>query len=225
MEKEQHKQAKHAHEHLKHETRHARKPGGMALTDKLFLLTIIASAVYIGYLFFQEEIVGILKMNPYVWGFFTHIIGEISERTILGLLYASFFGSLFFIFIPLEMIFLYYLTLGYSPPLLIALTMLGYLAGLSLDYLFGFAVGARLVKFFVGGKFEKFHDMVTKWGGIVVLLGNFILFPIQPVSVVIGSARYSYKKFFIFSAVGLFMKLFALIMLFVYFKDRIPGLI
>lgn len=204
---------------------HQRKTGRMSFLDKLFLILVIASIIYICYLFFQNEMLGILKMNPYIWGFISHITGEIAGRTILGLLYASFFGSLFFIFLPMEVIFVYYLTLGYSIPLLIALTMLGYLIGLSIDYLFGFAVGTRIVKFFVREKFDRFHDMVTKWGGAVVFVGNLIIFPIQPVSVVVGSARYSYKKFFMFSALGFFAKLFILVSLFVYYGEHLVALI
>jgi membrane protein DedA with SNARE-associated domain len=196
----------------------------IGLLDKIFLLILIASLVYILYLYFQKDIIRLLQMNPYVWAVFSHIAGEIASRTLLGLFYASFFGSLFFIFLPLEVLFLYYLSLGLSVPLVITLTLLGYLMGLCLDYLFGYVVGARLVKFILRGKFDKFHDMITRWGSVVVFFGNVIIFPIQPVSVVIGSAKYSFKKFFILSALGLFVKLFTLVIISMYVGEYITGL-
>ena len=202
------------HEDPAHEAKimHVKKPTGMGFTDKLLLFILIISAVYVGYLYLQEDILRVLQMNQYVWAVFSHIIGEISRRTLMGLFYASFFGSLFFIFIPLEFLFLYYLTLGYSVPVMIALALIGNLMGLCIDYLFGFTLGARVVKFFFRKNFEKFHSLITKWGAIIILGGNVIPFPIQVVSVIVGSARYSFKKFFIFTMIGVLAKLSILVM-------------
>jgi len=213
MEKPEHAE-QHMHEEPAHEAkaRHVKKPAGMGLTDKLLLFILIVSAAYVGYLYLQEDILRVLQMNPHVWAVFSHIIGEISRRTLTGLFYASFFGSLFFIFLPLELLFLYYLTLGYSVPVMIALALIGNLMGLCLDYLFGFTLGARVIKFFFRKNFEKFHSLITKWGAIIILGGNVIPFPIQVASVIVGSARYSFKKFFIFTVIGILAKLSILVM-------------
>jgi len=207
MEKEHHNLA-----HVK-KTRHVENKTGFSLTDKIFITILVGSIIYVGYLFFQEDIIRLLQMNPYVWSFFTHITNEISQKTMVGLFYASFFGALFFVFLPIEVLFLYYVSLGYSVPVIIALTIIGNLMGLFLDYLFGFVLGARMLKFFLRSKFEKFHNMTEKWGGVIVVVGNIIPFPIQLASVIIGAARYSFVKFVIFTFLGLFVKLFALIML------------
>ena len=181
------------------------------LLDKFFILMLAVAILYIGYLYFQEEIIKVLQMNPPVWAFFKHITEEISQRTLLGLFYASAFGSLFFVFLPIEVIFLYYISLEYSVPLVIALAAIGSFIGLFIDYLFGFILGARILKFFLRAKFEKFHQMTQKWGGIVVLFGSIIPFPIQPISVVIGAAKYPFYKFAILIIIGIFAKLFALV--------------
>jgi membrane protein DedA with SNARE-associated domain len=194
-------------------TRHIRVSRGFGILDKVFILILIVSVIYIGYLYFQDSIIALLKMNPYVWAVFSHIAGEISRQTIVGLFYASFFGALFFVFLPIEVIFLYYLSLGFPVPLIIALVIIGNLMGLCLDYLFGFIVGARILKVFIREKVERFHDMTQKWGGAVVLAGNIIPFPIQAVSVVIGSAKYSFKKFVVFTVLGVFVKLFTLVVI------------
>jgi len=206
-----------------HHTKHVHKKSKAGLLDRIFMLVIIVSVIYIAYLFFQDEILAILQMNPYVWAVVSHIFEEISERTLAGLFYAAFFGSLFFIFIPLEALFLYYISLQLPMPLIITLTMIGVIMGLSLDYLFGFIVGARVVKAVIGDNFDKFHKKIKKWGGVIVFFGNVIVFPIQPVSVVIGTAKYSYKKFVILTAAGLFVKLIGLIFLSSYLKQNFPG--
>ena len=146
MEKEHQKQPQH------HKARHVEKHKGLSLTDKIFITILVGSVIYIGYLYFQQDIIRLMQMNPYVWAFFTHITGEISSRTLLGMFYASFFGSLFFIFLPIEVLFIYYISLGYSVPLIIVLTMIGNMMGLFIDYLFCFVVGARLLKFFMRSK-------------------------------------------------------------------------
>jgi len=196
----------------KPEPKHIVKKNGMGFFDKLFIFIIVVSAIYVGYLFFQEDILKLLQMNPYVWGIFSNIADEISQRTLMGLFYASFFGSLFFIFLPLEFLFLYYLTLGYSIPTMVALALIGNVMGLCLDYLFGFTLGARVIKFFFRNSFDRFHDIIMKWGAIIILGGNVIPFPIQAVSVIVGSARYSFKKFFLFTVIGIVAKLVILIM-------------
>ncbi len=209
--------------HIKHV--HHKSESKTGLLDKLFIAVILISIVYLAYLFYQDEILALLKMNPYVWSVISHIAGEISQKTILGLFYISFFGALFFVFLPQEAVFLYYLTLGYSLPFLVILAVIGYMMGMSINYIFGFAFGTRLVKMIVGDKFEKFHKLVTKWGAAVLLFGNMLLFPIQPVSVVVGAARYSFKKFFIFSTIGITAKLLLLATLNAYFGDAIRGFI
>ncbi|MBN2112401.1 VTT domain-containing protein [Candidatus Woesearchaeota archaeon] len=202
-----------------------RKEGGLSFTDKLFIMLVAASAIYLAYIYFQSQILELLKANPYVWAFFSHIFNEISKRTILGFFYACFFGSLFFIVLPMELLFLYYLSLGFSVPLIMALMLIGSLMGLCLDYMFGLIVGARLVKFILREKFDKFHNMITRWGSFVIFIGNAIVFPIQPVSVVIGSARFSFAKFIIFTILGLFVKIFVLVVLSMYFQDTLYPLL
>ena len=192
---------------------HVRASNKTGVLDKVFILILVISIIYIAYLFFQDVIIEVLKMNPYVWAVFSHISAEIARRTMLGLFYASFFGALFFVFLPLEILFLYSLSLGYPVPFLIAITIIGNLMGLCLDYLFGFIVGARILRVFIREKVERFHDLTQKWGGAVVLAGNIIPFPIQIVSVVIGSAKYPFRRFVIFTALGVFVKLFTLIVI------------
>lgn len=193
----------------------------MAFMDKLFIFLLLVSVFYVAFLYFQESIMGLLKMNPYVWAFFSHIFDEISRNTLLGLFYASLFGSLFFIFLPIELLFLYYLTLGYPVPIIMALTIIGSVIGLIIDYLFGFAFGARLIKYVFGGKFDRFHNLVSRWGSAIIFLGNIIPSPIQPASVVIGSARYSFIKFLVFTSIGNFVKVFALVVIGMYISGNI----
>jgi membrane protein DedA with SNARE-associated domain len=209
------------HHMPKTEPKPVHKGDKMGFTDKLFIMLIIGSVIYIAYIYFQKDILNLLKANPYVWAFFSHIFNEISRRTLLGFFYACFFGSLFFIFLPMELLFLYYLSLGFSVPLIMVLMILGSLMGLCLDYAFGLIVGARLVKFILREKFDKFHNMITRWGSFVVFIGNAIVFPIQPVSVVIGAARFSFGKFIIFTILGLFVKIFVLVVLSMYFQDTL----
>ena len=77
----------------------------------------------------------------------------------------------------------------------------------------GFIVGTRILKVFIREKVERFHDLATKWAGAIVLAGNIIPFPIQAVSVVIGSAKYPFKRFVIFTVLGVFVKLFTLVVI------------
>jgi membrane protein DedA with SNARE-associated domain len=191
--------------------RHDSSP--MGFLDKTFLLVTLIAVAYVLIIIYQKQILALLQKNPYVWAGATHIFAEINGRTLLGLFYASFFGSLFFIMIPLELLFLYYATLGYPGVSLVGLAVIAIAIGLSLDYLFGWLVGKRVLVFILRDKFEKFHKWINKWGAIAIFFGAATPFPIQPVSVIIGAVGYSMKKFIIFAVAGLLAKYIGLFIL------------
>ena len=151
----------------------------------------------------------------------SHIFNEVNRRTVLGLFYACFFGSLFFIMVPLELLFLYYSTLGYPEVSLVGLAIIAITIGLVFDYMFGWLVGKRVLAFLLKDKFKKFHDWINKWGGIAIFFGAALPFPLQPVSVIIGAVGYSFKRFVFFAFSGLLVKYITLVILSRYMMDAL----
>jgi membrane protein YqaA with SNARE-associated domain len=185
----------------------------MGTIDKTFIIVTLIAVCYTLVIIYQKEILVLLQKNPYVWVMVSHIFNEISTRTLLGLFYACFFGSLFFIMVPLELLFLYYHSFGYPAISLVGLTIIAVTIGLFFDYVFGWILGKRVLVFLLREKFHKFHRWIGKWGSVAVFIGTALPFPIQPVSVIIGAVRFPLRKFIIFAFLGSFVKYTLLIVI------------
>lgn len=182
----------------------------------LFLLIFFLS-LYV----FRDSILGFLKSMPLIWFFVGPILEEIGKNSLLGLFYLSLFGSLFFISVPIEIVFIYYLSLGYSPFMVLLIASVGSLIGLIFDFLFGFVLGERVLKFFLKDKYDKFKKLVDRFGGFIIFFGNLLPSPIELATVVFGAARFGFRKFVVYSLLGRVAKFGLTIWLGNIFTDRI----
>ncbi len=171
---------------------------------------MIFTVIIILYNLFKDPMINLMKGHPLLWGVYSHIHFQIAGRTLLGLFYYSFLSSLFFIFLPIEIIFFYYSTLEYNLPIVISVTIAGNLLGMCFNYFTGRVIGMNILKGLMKKKFDRFHNNIVKFGGAVVFFGNIILFPIELASLVFGAAKYPFRKFFLYSFLGKSIK-FAII--------------
>lgn len=148
----------------------------------------------------------LMQMNPTVWSYYQAISAQIEGRTLLGLFYASFFGSLFFISLPVEVIFLYYLGLNYYVVQIITVVMIGNILGMLFNYGFGRLIGERIVKYFMKENYGKFRKKIEKAGALLILIGNIIPFPIEPLAVFLGAVKFRFSSFIMWTGIGKFIK-------------------
>lgn len=153
-----------------------------------------------------------IKANPATAG----IYQEIAGRTLLGLFYISAFSTLFFVFLPAEIPFIYYIMLDYNPVIIISIAVVGNTIGLMADYYMGRLLGQGLMQKLLKEKYEKWMKWVERWGGSMIVFGNAIPFPIEPISVVIGALKYPSKKFLMWSIVGRVIKFILTWFVFIY---------
>ncbi len=183
---------------------------------KLAVWAVVGLALVITFSVFKEDIIDLLSRNAVTWAIYTHISGHLSNNTLLGLAYAGFFGALFFIMIPLEAVFFYYIALDYNPWVVLAVMQVSSVTGLTADYLMGAMVGERTLLRFAAETFKKTENAMENWGGIIVLVSNVIPFlPIQVVSLGIGSTRFGLVRFIVLTFIGRLIYLMGLL----YFAD------
>jgi membrane protein YqaA with SNARE-associated domain len=191
---------------------------------KLKVLAVWAGvgvAVVILFSLFKQDLIDLLRKNSVTWATYTHISEQVEQKTLLGLGYAGFFGALFFIMIPLEAIFFYYLALDHSPFMVITIMQVASVLGLTADYLMGSMVGERTLLKFAAEKFKKTEEAMENWGGIIVLVCNVIPFlPIQIISLAIGSTRFGAVRFLILTFLGRLIYLLGLF----YFADSFKAI-
>lgn len=181
---------------------------------KLFIKIIIIAAilflVWLLFLWLKPYFFAFLKNHPWLNAIYTHIAYQISQKTYLGLFYASFFGAIFFVTIPLEIIILYYISLGYNIFLIGLVSVIGGIIGLFINYLIGLVLGKKIMKFFLKDAYDKMHDWTEKYGGFFLLIGCAFPSPIELVTVIFGTTKYSIKKFFIYTTIGRIIKVILL---------------
>lgn len=165
----------------------------------LFLLVMVFSAVFY---FFTEQAMYIASGIPVLNELSIFIAENILERTYLGLFVTFLVGSLFFIFIPFEVTYLYFITTLH--PLVSLFVVIGAsLIGLSMNYLAGMFFRKRVEHI---AKFERLQGLVERFGGILLLIFALTPLPFQILTFIMGGMHYSYKKFLIFIFLAITIK-------------------
>jgi membrane protein DedA with SNARE-associated domain len=139
-------------------------------------------------------------------GIFSHIFVSLKARSLLGAFYAAMFGGLFFIFMPVEAIFIGFLAKGQSPILIISVFIIGFLVSYSLDYVIGLKFANLAKKLITPKKFYKIKILVNNRGGWAIFLFNALPLPSQALSAILGVFRYNYKKFYLYFLLGQLVK-------------------
>ncbi len=189
----------------------------MGFFKKLFFWVLVFVLVYSFYGSFQFYLLSLLKLNPIVWAAYLAVSKEVSSKTLLGLFYSSLFGALFFISIPVEIIFIYYLSLHFNVWQLVAVVAIGNLLGMVFNYFFGFVFGQGFLRLVLRSKFHEWQSHVEKWGSLLLFLGNVFPSPVEILALFLGSYRYSFFKFLVLTLIAKIIKYFLLYSLFVYF--------
>lgn len=185
----------------------------------IFILLIIAYIFYQPFILF---LLNILKSNPTAYHYYLIIESNILNKTLLGLFFVSILGSLFFLILPSEAIFIYYLGstdlfFGY----VIFFTVFGSLIGLSFNYFFGFILGEKVIRFLFKKNFWNYKEKIEKYGGMVLFLGNIFPGPIEVLVIFYGGFKFNYKRFLFLSMIGRLIKYVIIFIAFYFFWDQI----
>jgi len=186
-----------------------------------FLIIILLVTMYF---FLPNQIEFLLKNIPVLYKLFLFFKLNIITKTYLGLLIVFSIGSLFFIFVPLEITYLYFLK-ELNPAISLIVVILSVFVGLSINYLLGLMFSNKIKK---NPKFEKIINWSYKYGGLIFILFYFTPFPVQLLTFIFGGIKYPYKKFLLYMIPVIFLKYVALTLfgmkLVEYFSSLIIGL-
>lgn len=131
-----------------------------------------------------------------------HIKNEIGGLSLLGALYTTTFGGLFFLPIPTEFLFFAFLRAGAFPAALVFL----YIFGLVISFTINYKVGERLTEFskkiITPKRFYKFKVSVNKYGMATVFAFNVLPLPAQPLAAMLGVFKYNKAKFYLAFILG-----------------------
>jgi len=168
------------------------------------------------YFFYGFSLLNWIKKIPYITLIFSHVFAEITAKTELGIFYLFTSSSLFFLPVPLEILFINLLKQIYFnillPPIL-----LGIIAGQILNYFMGRFFGFVFRSFIKKRTKEKIRKRLEKYGIFAVFLIHILPFPFQLFNLVCGIFRYKFFKWFSFMTLGLLVKHIALYYIYIKF--------
>ena len=207
--------------------RKERKRARNAGTRKKLKWPIIILVVVLIYMFYNTIILyflELLKLSPTVYNAYLFIESEVQAQTLMGLFLISILGSLFFLVLPSEALFFYYLSeTDHFAVFIISLVVGGSLIGLSFNYFFGRLVGERVIRALFKKNFDKYKEKIDKLGGYVLLIGNIIPGPIEVLVVFYGGFKFHYGRFIFLCMIGRIIKYIILFVIFLFFWDSITA--
>jgi membrane protein DedA with SNARE-associated domain len=126
-----------------------------------------------------------------------------------------FAGYLFFLLMPVEALVPIYQAEGHVDAVLVTIAVSTAIVAQAIDYGIGRAFSDRVIDEVIGvDRFERFRARIERWGGWAILVFN--LFPLSSPNMLLvaGIVRYSARKAFLFSLVGLTAKYVGIVYLF-----------
>jgi len=171
----------------------------------IFMSVILLVSIIIVAL--QPLIVSIISGDPALAAEYHYALSQVNHLSILWLFIVTLLGSMFFIAIPSDFIFIYYIFNGANPVYTILATFFGVMIGRSIDFGFGAIFRKYTLKNLMSNK-KDFKKRFRKVESSLVFFGNFIpMFPIEFLAVFIGTTRYKYWKFLAYNSAGKIIKL------------------
>ena len=178
--------------------------------------------IYLFYDLILSAILDLLKSNPTIYKYYLGIEYEISNNTLKGLFFVAIFGSVFFLALPSEALFIYFLDSTTYPSLFVIIIMLlGNATGLTFNYFFGRILGERVIERMFKKNFEKYRERIDRYGGVVLFLGNIFPGPVEALTVFYGSFKFGYGRYIYLCLMGRIIKYTILFLLYVFYWDQL----
>ncbi|HUW93197.1 MAG TPA: VTT domain-containing protein [Bacteroidales bacterium] len=119
----------------------------------------------------------------------------------------NFSGYLFFLFMPVEIAFIYYLSGNVNVWVLNALAICTALLAQSIDYLIGFLLSEKIIDRFIGKRrYEKAESKIRKYGNIAIFVFNALPLSSPVITLAAGMLKHRIKDAVIYTVAGLLFK-------------------
>ena len=189
---------------------------------KFWTIVLFILLIYLFYELILSQFQELLKLNPTIYQAYLSIQSEIANNTVKGLFFVAIFGSVFFLTLPSEALFIYFLSSTSHPPFIIILGMLfGNLVGLSFNYFFGWLMKGWFLEKLFSKNYDKYSDIVNKKGAIILFVGNIFPGPVEALTVFYGGFRFQFSKYIYFCLMGRLIKYSILFCLYFFYWDSI----
>ena len=127
--------------------------------------------------------------------------------TLFSFGFINFAGYLFFLLMPVEALFPYYIVIGNNPIIAVIVAVVTALLAQAIDYAFGRAFSHKIIDGIISQKrYDKYNKVIDKWGGPAILFFNLFPLASSVLLLVAGIVRFNWRKALLYSAIGLTIK-------------------
>ncbi|MBA4410021.1 MAG: VTT domain-containing protein [Bacteroidota bacterium] len=143
-------------------------------------------------------------------------IYENNKESLLSFAIVNFAGYLFFfLFMPMELAFIYYLRSSYDPIMLNLVAVATSFAAQVINYLIGYFFSTGVIDRLIGRKrYEKAEDEIRKYGNWTLLLSNLLPLSSPVISLAAGMLKYRVKEALFYSLIGMVLRYLSLTLIF-----------
>ena len=181
-----------------------------------FILAMIGILVLLTIL--QPYLLRLLQQNPEMYETYRFVESQLGKNSLLWLFMISFIGSLFFVTIPTDFFYFYYLLAGANIFSTTIVYFLGVTLGRIVDYWIGYIFSGFVIKHVIKKNEEEFNRKFGLWGSNILFFGNLIpFFPLEFFAAFVGTLKLNFWKFLLYNCLGKIVKLLLLVILIKYF--------
>lgn len=142
-------------------------------------------------------------------------IYENKGLSVLSFAIVNFSGYLFFLFMPVELAFIFYKNSGYDPWILNLVAVGTAVISQTIDYLIGYFFSSRVIDRLIGRRrFEQAESEIRKYGNLTLFFFNLLPLSSPVISLAAGMLKYRIKEALLYCVSGLVLKYLLLTLIF-----------
>ncbi|MBL7966559.1 MAG: VTT domain-containing protein [Prolixibacteraceae bacterium] len=143
-------------------------------------------------------------------------IYENNRESLVSFGIINFTGYLFFfLFMPMELAFIYYLRSGYDIVMLNMVAISTAYAAQVVDYLIGYFFSTKIIDKLIGRKrYEKAETEIRRYGNWTLLFSNILPLSSPIISLAAGMLKYRVKEALFYSLAGIILRYIFLTLIF-----------
>lgn len=143
-------------------------------------------------------------------------IYENNRESLVSFGIINFTGYLFFfLFMPMELAFIYYLRSGYDIVMLNLVAISTAFAAQVVDYLIGYFFSTKIIDKLIGRKrYEKAETEIRRYGNWTLLFSNILPLSSPIISLAAGMLKYRVKEALFYSLTGMILRYILLTLIF-----------
>ena len=143
-------------------------------------------------------------------------IYEQNTESFLSFAIVNFAGYLFFfLFMPVELAFIYYLRTGYDPVILNLVAIGTAFSAQVIDYMVGYFTSAGIIDRLIGKtRYEKAENEIRRYGNLTLFLSNLLPLSSPVISLAAGMLKYQIKDALLYSFAGMVLRYLLLSLIF-----------